>query len=448
MEDIKNLDAEQHFLGALMLNNALLESNLNSKTPVQVNDFFSKRNRILYDSMLQLIGANKTFDATVVCADLENKGLLDEVGGKLYVAKLLDNTSTSATIDEYARIIVDCSKRRKLLKVAERVQELCLSPQGKGVDSVYDEAQSLLFALSDKNANDESSLQEMPQIALDLIQRIKEDMANGVTLKGISTGFHGLDNLTSGLQAGSLNILGARPAVGKTAFAMNIVENIATNPEIHKPALIFSLEMPASQIAMRMLSSFGSVPMRDLSFGKVSPLQWHDIVKKMAELQDHKTHKNKLFIDDSGALTPIDLRTKARKISREFGGLSVIVVDYLQLMTCSTRAENRSLEIGSISRSLKLLAKELNVPVIALSQLNREVEGRKDHRPLNSDLRESGSLEQDADLIMFLHRESVYHDNQDASQDQATLIVSKNRHGATGDIPLKFDGACTTFKNI
>ena len=289
----------------------------------------------------------------------------------------------------------------------------------------------------------------MTDVALALINKIKADMALGSKMRGISTGFSGLDNLTSGLQGGSLNIIAARPGVGKTSFAMNIVENIAMNPDNHKPALVFSLEMPAEQIALRMLSTFGRVPMKDLSLGNVTPAQWHDIVRKVVLLADNEgdVRKNKLYIDDSGDLTPLELRSRARKIAADNGGLSVIMVDYIQLMKGQTKAENRSLEVGEISRSLKLLAKELNVPVLALSQLNREVEGRKDHRPMNSDLRESGSLEQDADLILFLHRESLYKDRNasDVDESSAKLIVSKNRNGATGDIELQFQGAYTAF---
>ena len=228
---------------------------------------------------------------------------------------------------------------------------------------------------------------------------------------------------------------------------MNIIENIAMNPENTKPALVFSLEMPAHQIVLRMLSTFGRVSMKDLQEGKVLSNQWRDIISKVSMLTygEGDDKKNKLFIDDSGDITPLEVRSRARKLALEHGGLSCIMIDYIQLMKGQTRSENRALEVGEISRSLKMLAKDLDVPVIALSQLNREVEGRKDHRPMNSDLRESGSLEQDADMIMFLHRESVYKSDEEADESKAILIVSKNRNGALKDIELQFQGAYTAF---
>ena len=268
-------------------------------------------------------------------------------------------------------------------------------------------------------------------------------------MHGVPTGFTELDELTSGLRGGTLNIIAARPGVGKTSFAMNIVTNIAMNTEEHRPALVFSLEMPATEIAMRMLSSLGRVSSKDLVSGKVSPDQWNNIIRKIQLLTDKDDKGNervKLYIDDTSdiALTPLELRSRARKIASENGGLSCIMVDYIQLMKSQTKLDNRSQEVGEISRSLKQLSKELNVPILALAQLNREVEGRKDHRPLNSDLRESGSLEQDADMIMFIHREDSYKKKSEAD-GKAILIVSKNRAGATADIELQFQGEYTTF---
>ncbi len=445
----KNLDAERHFLGALLLDGSLFPRISEEFGAIPKEDFFSERNRIIYEAILHRAAISDDFDPTVICADLEISGLLDKAGGKSYVASLTDDVGPSSAITEYARIIRDTSRRRQLISVAEHIESLGYSPEGRKVDELYDEAQGLIFTLSEKNSHTDNGPRTMTDVALALINKIKADMAQGSKMRGISTGFSGLDNLTSGLQGGSLNIIAARPGIGKTSFAMNIVENIAMNPDNHKPALVFSLEMPSEQIALRMLSTFGRVPMKDLSLGQVTPAQWHDIVRKVVLLADHdgETRKNKLYIDDSGDLTPLELRSRARKIASDNGGLSVIMVDYIQLMKGQTKAENRSLEVGEISRSLKMLAKELNVPVIALSQLNREVEGRKDHRPMNSDLRESGSLEQDADLILFLHRESVYKDHSanDVDDSEAKLIVSKNRNGATGDIDLQFQGAYTAF---
>lgn len=445
----KNIEAEQHLLGALLLDGSVLSKISEDVGPLPRDDFFSERNRIIYETILHRAATSDDFDPTVICSDLEIAGLLDKVGGRQYVASLTDNVGPISAVAEYAKIIRDTSRRRQLISVAEHIEAISYAPEGRKVDELYDEAQGLVFTLSEKNAHTDNGPRTMTDVALALINKIKADMALGSKMRGVSTGFSGLDNLTSGLQGGSLNIIAARPGVGKTSFAMNIVENIAMNPDNHKPALVFSLEMPAEQIALRMLSTFGRVPMKDLSLGNVTPAQWHDIVRKVVLLADSEGNirKNKLYIDDSGDLTPLELRSRARKIAADNGGLSVIMVDYIQLMKGQTKAENRSLEVGEISRSLKLLAKELNVPVLALSQLNREVEGRKDHRPMNSDLRESGSLEQDADLILFLHRESLYKDRNasDVDESAAKLIVSKNRNGATGDIELQFQGAYTAF---
>jgi replicative DNA helicase len=446
----KSPEAEQHLLGALLLDASLLSRISEDIGHLSKDDFFVERNRFVYEAIMHRAAVSDDFDTTVICSDLENSGLIDKVGGKSYVASLTDNVGPISAITEYARIIRDTSRRRQLISVAEHIESIGYAPEGRKVDELYDEAQGLVFTLSEKNAHTDNGPRTMTDVALALINKIKSDMALGSRMRGIATGFSGLDNLTSGLQGGSLNIIAARPGIGKTSFAMNIVENIAMNPDNHKPALVFSLEMPSEQIALRMLSTFGRVPMKELSLGNVTPAQWHDIVRKVVLLADDDgsgNRKNKLYIDDSGDLTPLELRSRARKIAADNGGLSVIMIDYIQLMKGQTKAENRSLEVGEISRSLKLLAKELNVPVIALSQLNREVEGRKDHRPMNSDLRESGSLEQDADLILFLHRESVYKDRNasDVDESEAKLIVSKNRNGATGDIDLQFQGAYTAF---
>ena len=308
----------------------------------------------------------------------------------------------------------------------------------------------MLFNLAESTHRENSGPQGITATTIEAIKDIKERAASDNKMRGVPTQFHELDELISGLQGGTLNIIAARPGIGKTSFAMNIVENIAMNPDIKAPALVFSLEMPAKQIVMRMLSTFGRVNLGKLTEGTVQTAQWADIISKLRLLiayNDDGSQHDKIFIDDSGEVTPIDIRTRARKLYEENGGLSVIMIDYIQLMKSQNNRENRTLEVAEITRSLKLLAKELDVPIIALSQLNREVEGRKDHRPMNSDLRESGSIEQDADLIMFLHRESVYKPKSDGSSDdgKALLIVSKNRSGATKDIELQFQGAYTAF---
>lgn len=445
----KDLDAERALLGALMTDGTLLTRINNEIGSLAEEDFASEKNRIIYNAILNRAASTDDFNVTVLSDYLETQGTLEKAGGKGYLVNLSALTSPSSAAVEYALIIRSKARRRRLIGVAEKIEYIAYNPEGRTVDEIFDEAQGLIFKLAEENSHTDSGPRNAIDVAAELLDKIREDAARGSRMTGVPTGFIELDELTSGLQPGSLNIVAARPGVGKTSFAMNVVENIAMNPETVYPALVFSLEMPAHQIVLRMLSSFGRVSMKDLTEGRAQTTQWHDIVRKVSLLarNENGENKTKLYIDDSGDITPLELRSRARKLAAEHGGLSVIMVDYIQLMKGQTRAESRALEVGEISRSLKLLAKDLNVPIIALSQLNREVEGRKDHRPMNSDLRESGSLEQDADMIMFLHREAVYKHGDDAASDDGTalLIVSKNRNGALKDIELQFKGEYTAF---
>ena len=444
----KDLAAERSLLGAILLDGQTLSRVDEAVGRISPEDFASERNRTIFDAILRRSASREEFNPTVLCDMLENEGTLQKAGGRAYVISLTAVTDPLSAAPEFAVIVRNKARRRRLIAAAENILELCYKPTGLTVDEVYDKAQELIFKLAEENAHTDSGPQEAVAIAVALLDKIREEMGlNRMT--GTPTGFSELDELTSGLQPGSLNIIAARPGIGKTSFAMNIVENIAMNPDIKAPALVFSLEMPAQQILMRLLCTFGRVSMKDLSEGRVQTEQWHDMIQKISLLQYRQDDKkiSKLYIDDSGDITPLELRSRARRLAAEHGGLSVIMVDYIQLMKGQSRMENRSLEVGEISRSLKLLAKELNIPIIALSQLNREVEGRRDHRPMNSDLRESGSLEQDADMIMFLHRASVYRSAEEGQGDdgKALLIVSKNRNGATRDIELQFQGAYTAF---
>jgi replicative DNA helicase len=439
-------EAEKNFLGALILDGTLLERVREEIGILETDDFANKANQIVYEEILLRAEVSDDFNVTVVTAALEQKGRLREVGGAQYIASLTELTGPQAAIAEYGRIIQELSRRRKLIKLAEYVEKICYNPEGKSVDDIYDEAQGLIFNLAEKNSDEGEGPVPMTEVALKLIEQIKENVESGRKLQGVISGFHELDELTQGFRPGTYNIIAARPGVGKTSFAMNIVSNIAMNRDVTKPALVFSLEMPAHEIAMRLLSSFGRVATKDLNTGNISPEQWRNIIQKVKLL----THKNasgeeqiKLYIDDCSELKPLDLRSRARKISAECGGLSCIMIDYIQLMRGQTQHDNRSQEIGEISRSLKQLSKELQVPIFALAQLNREVEARKDHRPMNSDLRESGSLEQDADMIMFIDRN--VNKGDDSDDTKAKLIIGKNRSGATKDIELQFQPEYTTF---
>lgn len=443
-----DLEAERNLLGALLLDGTLLARIGDEVRVLEPEDFSSKKHQAIFGAILQRSATSDDFNPVIINDLLENQGKLADAGGRDYVLNLSAITSPHSSVAEYAKIIKDKSRRRRMIWVAEQIVRMGYVPEGRSVDEIYDQAQGLIFDLAQNYANQESGPKPILPVALDIIDKIESktilESANGVL-----TGFVELDNLTHGLQPGSLNIVAARPGMGKTSFAMNIITNIALNQEVTKPALVFSLEMPIDQLVMRMLSSFGRVSISDILDFKVGADEWHSMIQKISLLHldvDGKEY-NKIFIDDSGDIDPLQLRSRARQLASEFGGLSVIMVDYIQLMRTTAKYTSRALEVGEISRSLKLLAKELNIPVIALSQLNREVEGRKDHRPINSDLRESGSLEQDADTVLFLHREYLYS-KLDEDISKALLIVSKNRNGATRDIQLQFQGEYTTFYDM
>lgn len=446
----KDLDAERNFLGAVIQDGSILNAVTESVGRLTEEEFASERNRIIYATIMKRSAASEDFNPTIICDLLETDGNLEKIGGRSYIASLISNSGIpTSSVVEFAQIIRNKSKRRKLISVSEAIIDMCYSPQGREVKEIYDEASGQIFSLVEANAQIDAGPQAAVPIAVNILDKIQKDLNREAMMSGVPTGYAELDEITQGLQPGSLNIIAARPSVGKTSFAMNIVANIAMNPNIHTPALVFSLEMPTEQILLRLLSSFGRVSMNNLKAGRVQNHQWTSMVRRLkllTEVRDGKTH-DKLYIDDSGDITPLELRARARKLAHEYGGLSVIMIDYVQLMRSQTKAANRTLEIAEISRSLKMLSKELKVPIIALAQLNREVDSRKDHRPLNSDLRESGSLEQDADMIMFLQREAIYGKGpggEDNSND-AMLIIGKNRNGSIADIDLHFIGEYTTF---
>lgn len=446
-----DLDAEREVLGALIQDGTMLATITDSIGILAVEEFASEKHRLIYRTILNLSTTTDNFSNTIINDVLERDGVLEKAGGRTYVNELnqYKNLNTSAII-ETAKIIRNKARRRAMIEVADQIRDMCFVPDGRSVKEIFDESAGMVFKLAEESGQNDNGPQPAVKRAVELLVNLQEEITKEDHMSGVPTGFTELDNITQGLQPGSLNIIAARPSVGKTSFAMNIVANIAMNPTIHKPALVFSLEMPTDQILLRMLSTFGRVSMNNLKKGQVETHQWRDMVRKVKLLSEEDANgdrRDKLYIDDNGDITPLELRSRARKLYLENDGLSVIMIDYVQLMRSQTKAANRTLEIGEISRSLKMLAKELEVPIIALAQLNREVDNRKDHRPLNSDLRESGSLEQDADMIMFLHREAIYGKSEGGTDNshQATLIIGKNRNGATADIELLFMGEYTAF---
>jgi replicative DNA helicase len=370
---------------------------------------------------------------------LEKREQLEEVGGFAYLTDLAKNTPSAANINAYADIVAERALVRSLIGVANEIADAGYDPQGRSSEDLLDLAESKVFAIAEARTSENEGPQNVDSILEKTLERIEilfKTPQDGVT--GVTTGFTDLNKMTAGLQGSDLIIVAARPSMGKTTFAMNLCENAAMASD--KPVLIFSLEMPSDQIMMRMLASLSRVDQTKIRTGQLEDEDWAKISASMGLLMEKKN----MYIDDSSGLTPTEVRSRARRIAREHGGLSMIMVDYLQLMRVPSLTENRTLEIAEISRSLKALAKELNVPVVALSQLNRSLEQRADKRPVNSDLRESGSIEQDADLIMFIYRDEVYNPDS-PMKGTAEIVLGKQRNGPIGSVRLVFNGQYSRF---
>lgn len=433
-----SIEAEQAVIGGLMLENSHWDS---VAERISEQDFYSQHHRRIFAEMHELVAKNTPIDLITLSERLEAKSLLNEIGGFAYLAELSKNTPSATNVIAYADIIRQRAVLRELISVANEIADAGYSPQGRDSSDLLDYAETKVFKIAEDRANKNEGPKSVDQVLEETVSRIEQlfqQPHNGVT--GVSTGFKDLDKKTAGLQSGDLIIVAARPSMGKTTFAMNLCENAAMVEE--KPVLIFSLEMPAEQIMIRMLASLSHVDQTKIRTGQLDDEDWARISSTMGLLLEKKN----MFIDDSSGLTPIDVRSRARRLYREHGGLSMIMIDYLQLMRVPSINENRHLEIAEISRSLKALAKELHVPVVALSQLNRSLEQRADKRPMNSDLRESGSIEQDADVIMFIYRDEVYNENSDA-KGIAEIILGKQRNGPIGKIRLFFQGQWSRFDN-
>ncbi len=434
-------EAEQAVLGGIMLSNQHWDG---IAERVIAEDFYTFAHKAIFQTMEELMRNQTPIDLITLDQALKAKGISDSVGGFAYLADLSNNTPNAINILAYAEIVREKAILRELIAVGNRIAENSYSPKGKDIKMVLDEAEREVFAIAEKRSSSTEGPQNVLSVLESTIARIetlgKLENHNGVT--GVTTGFVELDKKTAGLQPSDLIIVAARPSMGKTTFAMNLCENAAMASD--KPVLVFSLEMPAEQIMMRMIASLARVDQTKIRTGQnLEEAEW----SKIASVFGMFKQKNNLYIDDSSGLTPTELRSRARRVYRENGGLSMIMVDYLQLMRAPAFSDNRTLEIAEISRSLKALAKELEVPVIALSQLNRTLEQRADKRPVNSDLRESGSIEQDADLIMFISRDEVYNDNSE-DKGVAEIIIGKQRNGPIGRVRLAFNGQFSRFDNL
>lgn len=441
-EEIKmppsSLEAEQSILGGLMLDNEKWDY---VAEHVNISDFFSRSHRVIFSEMQHLSEQNKPIDLITLSESLEIQGKLDGIGGFAYLAEIAKNTPSVENINAYADIVKERAVIREMISAANKIADAGYNPQGRTSEELLDLAESKIFKIAENRANKNEGpkgIQEILSETVEKIEKLYKKPHNGIT--GISTGYQDLDKKTAGLQNSDLIIIAARPSMGKTTFAMNLCEYAAMTEK--KPVLIFSLEMPVTQIMMRMLASLSRVDQTKIRTGKLNDEDWARISSTIGILIE----KRNMYIDDSARLTPIEMRSRARRIYKENNGLSLIMIDYLQLMNVPSISDNRTLEIAEISRSLKSLAKELQVPVIALSQLNRSLEQRGDKKPVNSDLRESGSIEQDADLILFIYRDEVYNENSEL-KGVAEIIIGKQRNGPIGTIRLTFNGQWSRFDN-
>ncbi len=436
-----NLAIEQAVLAALM---TVAESFEQVGDVLKENDFYATRHKYIFRAIEKLAQENSPYDAVLVNDWLLKQNLIDAVGGEEYLMQLMaDSPSSFYNLETYATKIKEFATLRNMIKISTEILQNAYDTKGRSVSEILDLAETNIFSIAEQHNNNkkDSGPKSISTVTAEEITKLDELSKLEGSLTGLSTGFIELDNKTYGMQSGDLIIVAARPSMGKTTFAMNLVESVLFNCNL--PALVFSMEMPADSIAMRLISSYGKVHQGHLRSGKLDGDEWSKVTGTILQLQEKH-----LYIDDSSALPPTELRARARRIAKQHGGkLGCIMVDYLQLMKVPGMGDNRVGEISEISRSLKALAKEMQCPVIALSQLNRSLENRPNKRPVMSDLRESGAIEQDADLIMFIYRDEVYN-KESKEAGTAEIIIGKQRNGPIGSVRLAFEGQYTRFSNL
>ncbi len=435
-----NVQAEQSLLGALMLENSTWELVADK---VHEDDFYRQEHRLLFRGVALLAEDDQPFDVVTLSEALAKRKLLDDVGGLDYLAEIDRNTASAANAVHYARIVRFNSVLRQLVKAGTDIADLAFDTQGRSEAEILDAAETKVFKIAEQmnRGGGFRSLEQLLKLAVD---KIDELFQRDEPITGMPTGFIDFDMKTSGLQAADLIIVAGRPSMGKTSFAMNMAENVAI--KTGKGVAVFSMEMPGDSLAMRMMSSLGQIDQHRVRTGKLSDEDWPRLTSAVTMLSQAP-----MYIDDTPALSPTDLRARVRRLQRDLKreekALGLVVIDYLQLMQAPSDGENRATEISAISRSLKSLAKELNVPVVALSQLNRSLEQRPNKRPVMSDLRESGAIEQDADLIVFIYRDEVYNEDS-PDKGVAEIIIGKQRNGPIGTVKLAFLGQYTKFENL
>ena len=435
-----SIEAEQSILGGLLIDNKAIDRIAGQ---VSASDFYRNDHRVIFTHISKLIDNNDPADIVTVAESLEQNAELTKVGGVAYLGLVAENTPTASNISGYAKIVRERSIMRNLVEVGSDIVESAFSPQGKDAQQLLDESESKIFQIADAGTSEKLGFIDIKELLPKAAQRIDDlyqlDDPNGVT--GVPSGYSDLDQKTAGLQPGDLIIIAGRPSMGKTSLALNIAEHVGM--EVGLPVAIFSMEMGAAQLTMRLLGSVGKLDQHKMRIGQLEDEDWPKLTNALGVLNEAP-----IFIDEGSALNSYEVRARARRLHRQQGKLGLIVIDYIQLMSSANEQsnENRATEVSEISRSLKALAKELNVPVVALSQLNRSVESRPDKRPMMSDLRESGAIEQDADVIMFIYRDEVYNP-ETAEKGVAEILLSKQRNGPTGTVKLTFLGQYTRFEN-
>lgn len=431
-----SLEAEQSVLGGLMLSASAWDQVADKITDT---DFYREDHRLIFQAVRDLHESSRPCDAVTVSEWFESHGQADQVDGGNYISQLANNTPSAANVGAYADIVREKSILRSLIDVGSTITTSAFTSDGRESKTLLEEAERLVFAIADKGSRGGSGFVSVQDSLKEAMAKIEELNAFEGDITGIPTGYQEFDKLTAGLQPSDLIVVAGRPAMGKTTFAMNIAEHAAIKHG--KSVAVFSMEMASLQLVMRMFSSVGQINQTRIRTGTLDDMDWPKLTSAMNLL-----HKSKIFIDDTPALSPAELRARARRLKREHD-IDMIVVDYLQLMSVPDNKENRATEIAEISRSLKTIAKELNVPVVALSQLNRALEQRPNKRPLMADLRESGAIEQDADLIVFIYRDEVYN-KETGEKGKAEIIIGKHRNGSTGTVHLAFQGPWLRFVNL
>ena len=432
-------EAESSVLGGLLLDNGAWDRVGDLLTE---SDFYRFEHRMVFGAIGALVNASKPADVITVFEQLLSQGKAEEIGGLAYLNSLAQYVPSAGNIRRYAEIVRERAILRKLVSVSDEIATNAFNPRGRPVATILDEAEQKIFNIGEEGARTKQGFQAMESLVVKLLDRVQEMADNPNDVTGVPSGFYDLDRMTAGFQAGDLIVLAARPSMGKTALAINIAEHVALNEGL--PVAVFSMEMGAAQLAVRIVGSIGRIDQSHLRTGKLTDDEWPRLTEAIEKLRTISLH-----IDESAGLTSSELRANARRLSRQCGKLGLIVVDYLQLMSGSSNdGENRATELGEISRGLKMLAKELQCPVIALSQLNRSVETRPDKRPMMSDLRESGAIEQDADIIMFIYRDEYYTKDACKEPGVAEVIIAKQRNGPTGTVKLAFLKPITKFESL